>query len=85
MSRGGGSERVQNHFDRRRSVGETPRRFFVRDEHMQLLRRYQFQHGYPNQHTAIQALLEELRADQNTAKNEPLVPRTPNHPLKDGT
>lgn len=60
------TQRVLEHVERRKAAGERGRQFFVREEHMQILRRFQIQHGYASQSTALQALLERLRVEQNT-------------------
>ncbi len=67
-SRSHSTQRVLEHVERRKAAGERGRQFFVRDEHMQILRRFQIQHGYANQHEAMQALLERFRADHNTGE-----------------
>ncbi len=59
------AQAVFEHHERRLAAGETSRRFYVREEHMQILRRFMIANGLPNQHSAMQVLLEQFRREHN--------------------
>lgn len=79
------SQRVLEHMERRKAAGERGRNFFVRDEHMQILRGFQIQHGYANQHSAMQALLEQFRADHSIGETAKPCPRNGNTNTREST
>lgn len=77
------AERVAAYHERRVSSGESSRKFYIRDEHVEILRRFQIESGLPNQHDALQALLEQFRAERYTGGRRRSAPRNDNPTTKD--
>ncbi len=79
------AQAVFEHHERRLAAGETSRRFYVREEHLQILRRFMIANGLPNQHSAMQALLEQFRREHNIGDTARPRPRNGNLNTREST
>lgn len=76
--------RVVEHYERRRADGENARSFFLREEHLQFLRRYKIANGLPSLNAALQSVLERDNSFKIEEMGNP-QPRQRNPKTRDGT
>lgn len=77
------THRVIEHHERRRAGGENLRSFYLREEHMQFLRRFKIANGLPNLNAALQSALESVHSYEFEGKDSP-EPREINPERRDG-
>ncbi|GGE24341.1 hypothetical protein GCM10011390_49700 [Aureimonas endophytica] len=75
---------VLEHHIRRAAAGESGRMFYLHEEHMQVIRRFQVERGLPNLHSALQGLIDQFRFDQFTQGSDDVAPRPHNRKPRDG-
>ena len=64
---------VRQHHQRRLDAGERARTFYVRAQDMHLINQFQVENGLENKHSALQGMMDELRAWRTAACRRPSV------------
>ncbi|WP_279483526.1 hypothetical protein [Aureimonas sp. SK2] len=75
--------RVMDHYERRLARGEKARQFYIREEHLETVKRFMIENGLPNQHSALQAMLDQFRLQQSTVRDSQPAARNARHTTKD--
>lgn len=75
--------RVMEHHERRLARGEKARQFYIREEHIETVKRFMLENGLPNQHSALQAMLDQFRSQHSSVPVSHTAHRNDNSSTKD--